>query len=173
MEAEPKRRGRPPGSPNRPKVEVAPRELPPSSPPGEDFFHPDVDSMVSRQLALINWAQQALRNEMKRGMQASGERVLLDDVKKLVELSNALARTVESLKRTSDLAEEMASRMSPAQLLEAAIKKVEGQDLATIRSAIRRLRAHLASLAPVTSQEALAMGETKNAVGAIAALEDE
>lgn len=128
--------------------------------------------MISRQLALIDWAQQALRNEMRRGLQIEGERISTDDVKKIVELSNSLSRTMEAMKRSSDLAEELSKRMSPEQLLDAAIKKIEGQDLATLRAAIRRLRAHLAKLAPVSQQDRVAMGEARNAVAAIGALED-
>ena len=72
-------------------------------------------------------------------------------------------RTIDALKKSSDLAEELARRMTPAQLLEAALRKVEGQDLATLTYAIKRLCAYREKLAPVTFQDRQAMLEVRNA----------
>ena len=101
------------------------------------------DLEVLRQPGLLPVrAQQAMRNEMKRSMQAKGEWISADDIGKLEKLSTAIIRAIEALKRSSDLASELSSRLTAEQLLEAAIKKVEAQDLATLNYAIRRLRAH-------------------------------
>lgn len=169
---EPKRRGRPPGSRNRPKDEQG-RAVPPSTLPREDYHHPDPDAIVARQLTLVDWAQQALRNEMKRAMQSKGEWIGEVDIAKLEKLSQSVVRAIEALRKSSDLAMEMAARMTPEQLLEAALKKIEGQDLATLNYAIKRLRAHRERLAPVGGMDKLQMGETRaTATTAIADLDD-
>ena len=116
-----------------------------------DYHHPDPDSIVSRQLTLLDWAQQAMRNEMQRRMQGKGVSIELADIQKLEKLSNAIVRAIEALKKSSDLSEELANRLTPEQLLEAALKKIEGQDLATVTYAIKRLRAHRERLQPTAS----------------------
>lgn len=176
MDSTPKRRGRPPGVRNRPKDENGdpiPRLVPPSSKPLEDYRHVDPDTIVSRQLTMLDWAQQAMRNEMKRAMQSKGEWISTDDITKLEKLSQAIVRGIEALKRCSELTDELASRLSAEQLLEAAIKKVEGQDLATINYAIKRLKAHRERLAPVGGFDKIQMGEVSTATAAIAGLQDE
>ncbi len=152
MEAEPKRRGRPPGSRNKPHLD-RPEETPlvPADrvPAGIDYRYADPDALVARQFTLIDWAQQAMRNEMRRGMQKAGTRLDPQDIETLQKLSTSLIRTIEALKKSADLADEMSKRMTPAQLLEAAIKKIEGQDVATLTATIQRLRAHRRVLAPI------------------------
>lgn len=171
------RRGRPPGVRNKKKDvhgEAVPRLVPPSSQPLEDYRHVDPDTIVSRQLTMLDWAQQAMRNEMKRAMQAKGQWIGGDDIAKLEKLSQAIVRSIDALRKSDDLAKEMASRMSPEQLLEAALAKIEGQDLATLNYAIKRLRAHRERLAPVGGFDKIQMGEAPpNAAAAIASLVDE
>lgn len=170
MDSDKPRRGRPPGSRNRPKDD---RLVPPSTSPLEDIRPVDPDSLVARQLTLLDWAQQALRNEMKKAMQAKGEWIDGKDIEKLADLSQAIIRTIDALKKSSDLAAELASRMTAEQLLEAAIRKIEGQDLATLNYAIKRLRAHRERLAPVGGMDKIQMGEVATATAAIAELADE
>lgn len=168
-ETEPKRgRGRPPGSRNK----APDRQVPPGTTALADYRHADPDSLISRQLGLIDWAQQALRNEMKVGLSAAeGKRVSVSDVGMIEKLSNALVRALDALKKSADVAEEMAARMSPEDLLEAALSKVEGQDLPTLNYAIKRLRAHRDRLAPITATDRSQLGEvTTPATDAIASL---
>lgn len=161
------RRGRPPGRRNKP-VLAQPILVPPSTKPGLDFADADVDSIVARQLSMVSWAQQALRNEMMRAYQAKGVSISFEDIEKLEKMSNAIVRSVDGLKKASDLAEELATRLSPQQLLDAAMKKIQGQDRATLRRCIRQLRQYLEQLGPVTNNDKKSLGET--AAGAIAAL---
>ncbi len=158
------RRGRPPGVRNRPKDEhgdsIPPVRLrPPSSVPLEDYDHADPDTIVSRQLTMLDWAQQAMRNEMKRAFQAKGTHIGIEDITKLEKLSQAIVRSIQALKASDDLAKEMAARMSPEQLLDAALKKIEGQDIATLNYAIKRLRAHRERVAPIAGMDKIQMGE--------------
>lgn len=169
MESDKPRRGRPPGVRNRPKDE--PRLRAPSTKPLEDYDHADPDTIVSRQLTMLDWAQCAMRNEMKRAMQAKGTHISSDDIAKLEKLSMAIVRAIDALKRSSEMASEMASRMSPEELMEAAIKKIEAQDLATLNYAIKRLRAHRERIAPVGGMDKIQMGDSLDtATNAIADL---
>lgn len=129
---------------------------------------------------MLDWAQQACRNEMQRAMQGKGLHVDISDVKKLESLSNAIVRSIDALKKSSDLADELSKRLTPEQLMEAALKKIEGQDLATLNYAIKRLRAHRERLAPTTVHDRRQLGELATATtpavtgrSAIAALEDD
>jgi hypothetical protein len=169
-------RGRPIGSKNRKREDGmragAGRLVPPAGSAMDDYRHPDYDAMFSRQFALIDWQQQALRNKMKAGMMGGGQLTDARDTKELLDLANALTRSVEGLKKFRDMAEEMAKRMGPEELLEAALKKIEGQDLATINYAVKRLRAHRERLAPVHGRERVQIGyEEETATDAIASLE--
>lgn len=166
----PKRRGRPPGSRNKPKHHEETRLVPPSTTPLEDLQHDDPDTIVARQLTMLSWAQQAMRNEMKRAMQAKGEWISGEDVAKLEKLSQAIVRAIDALKRSSDLASEMASRLSAEELLEAALRKIESQDVATLNYAIKRLRAHRERIAPVGGFDKIQMGEPETATAALAEL---
>lgn len=174
MDSNKPRRGRPPGSRNRPKDDDGHvRLVPPSHTPLEDIRPVDPDTIVARQLTMLDWAQQALRNEMKKAMQAKGEWIAAGDIEKLADLSQAIIRTIDALKKSSDLATEMAARMTAEQLLEAAIKKVESQDIATLNYAIKRLRAHRERIAPVGGFDKVQMGEVATATAAIAGLADD
>lgn len=159
-----KKRGRPPGSQNKGRL------VPRSNEPLADYRHADPDAIISRQFQLLDWAQQALRNEMKRAHQEKGEHIGMGDIGKLAELSNAIVRACDALKKHNDLATELSARLSPEQLLDAALKKVEGQDLSTIRYAIKRLRAYLEKMTPDTREHGM-VGVTATAAAAIASLE--
>lgn len=175
MDAEiPKKRGRPPGRRNKPALvrpEDEARLIPPSSKPHADYQHPDPDALVSRMLSLLDWQMQALRNEMTRAYQAKGVSIDVKDIERLEKLSNTLNRSINAMKGASDLAEELAKRMTAEQLLEAAAKKIEGQDAATLRYFIKRFRAHLERVSPATHNDRKQMGDATGA-DAIAALED-
>ena len=164
-----RRRGRPKGSRNKAALQ---RQVPPGLQPMDDYRHVDPDALIGRQMTLIDWAQQALRNEMQRAMQGSGKWIQAGDISKLSDLSNALVRSLDALKKHNDLAEELQKRLSGPNLLEAALKKIEGQDLPTIRYAIKRLRAYLEKLGPVSSQDKMQMGEPRGrAADVIASLD--
>lgn len=167
MEPEQKRGpGRPKGSKNKKRL------VPPG--PGRalnDFKYADPMTLIARQFSLVDWAQQALRNEMTRGMQAEGTRIGQDDIERLVQLSGALSRSVDALRKANTALEALKDGLTPAELLEAALKKIEGQDLPTINYAIKRLRAYRAMVAPVEGKDRRQLGET--AADALRALEDE
>ena len=125
---EKKRRGRPPGSRNKP----VPKLLPSSPSRAKDAYqHEDPDTLVAQQLTLLSAAQQSVRERMVDGTW---------DMRDLAQMATALSKTIEALKRTQDVAEEVSRRMSPEQLLEAAIAKISAQDEATVEYCIRRLR---------------------------------
>lgn len=121
--------------------------------------------MVSRQLMLIDVAQQHVANELE---QIHEDYTIPEDtIEKLLKLASALDRAVSSLARSSKLAEELAARMSPRELLEAALVKLEGQDEPTLTYAIRRLRAARSKVTTKRFDDAEA---ADTAVGALAAL---
>lgn len=168
-------RGRPKGSGNKKPIVVVPdgdRETPPGFQPMDDYRHADPLTMISRNYAMLDWAQQALRVEMKRGLGADkGMRVSEVDIAKLLDLSNTLLRMLDAHKRAIAVAEDLAKAKTPAELLEISIRKIEGQDLPTLQAVIRRLREHRARLAPVTRRDSKMMeGVFKTAVSAIEAL---
>jgi hypothetical protein len=170
---QPKKRGRPKGSRNVPHL-ARPILTPPASDVKGDYKHADIDTIVSRQLSMLDWAQQALRNEMMRAYQAKGVSISIDDLEKLDRMSHAIMRGVDALKKSQDLAEEIAKKLSPEQLLDAAIAKIEAQDIKTLKWAIRRLRAYVEKLGPVSGAARMEMGEvTRPAAEAIASLGDE
>lgn len=175
----PKRRGRPPGVRNKPSLQrepmVSPARplVPPSTEAGADYRHPDPDAIVSRQLTMLDWAQQATRNEMQRAMQSTGIRMDVRDIEKLEKLSNAIVRAIDALRKSHELADVLSKCKTPGELLELALKKVEGQDLATLNYAIKRLRAHRERIAPVRQTDRLQLGETLTGSGAIGTLGDD
>lgn len=166
-----KKRGRPPGRRNRPVLE-RPILTPPSDVPGADYAHADIETIVARQLSMLDWAQQALRNEMMRAYQAKGVSISMDDLEKLSVMSSAIMRAVDGLKKSGELAEEIAKKLSPKQLLDAAIAKIKAQDRATLKRAIKELRGYLEKLGPVDFHDQQQIKEV-TATGAIRALEDE
>ncbi len=165
------RRGRPPGVRNRPALE-RPILTPPSSKPGADYHHADPETIIARQLSMIDWAQQALRNEMMRAYQAKGVSIQTADLHRLETLSATIVKTVQGLKASSDLALELAKRLTPEELLDAALSKIESQDRATLRAAIKRLRNYMDKLGPVSHGDRQAMKDETSGE-AIASLGEE
>lgn len=162
-----KRRGRPPGSRNKERlVPVSTKQL-------ADYQHADPDTIISRQLVMLDVVQQQLRNELNAHVNDGTKFVDVRMIQALERLANSIVRTVEALKKSADLTTELAARMTPEQLLEAALKKIEGQDTATLNYAIKRLRAHRERLAPVAGFDKMQMGEPATATAAIAGLTDD
>lgn len=170
-----KRRGRPPGSKNRvdvPPPAPLPRAVPPGYDPMDDYRAPDPLTMVARNYAMLDWAQQALRVQMKIGLGAKeGLRVSEENVAELVSISNGLERTMNAHKKAMDLADSLSKNKTPKELLDIAVAKIKGQDLPTLQAIIKDLRKHREQLAPVNKREANLMDGT--AAQAIAALEAE
>lgn len=125
--------GRPPGSRNKPSLQRQPT-------PNARTLTGDPDKLVTSQLALVEWYQACMRLEMQRKMDTHDPRVTPEDTKRLMDMSNALVRAVVALQKVSNVAEELSKRLTPAELLEAAIKKLEGQDVKVLDYAIKRLR---------------------------------
>ncbi len=176
----PKRgRGRPKGTKNKqpllPYVAPGPREVPPGGDPFDDYRHADPLTLVSRGYAMLDWAQQALRNQLKIGLGAKeGLRVAPQDVQTLMDLSATMVRALDGHKKAIAIAKELAAEKTPAEMLEISIRKIEGQDLPTLQAVIRRLREHRAKLAPINKRDEKMMeGVYKTAVSAVASLEDE
>lgn len=169
----PKRKpGRPKGSRTRPALMRQGQSVPrgPMA-SGEDYRHADPSAVVSRAFVLLDWASAAVRIEMQRSMERPSQEIVFDDkdMKRLEALCNAIVRAMDGMKKAAGLADELAARKTPEELLEIALKKIEGQDLSTINYAIKRLRAYRERLAPVAGFDKMQMGET--AASAIASLE--
>jgi hypothetical protein len=163
----PKRKaGRPLGSKNKAALDRGNADR-------ADYDYPDPDTLVARQLSMVNWAQVVVRNEFRRAMENRGSTIVLapKDIERLEKLSNTLVRTIDALKKSSDLTEELSKRMSPEQLLDAAIRKIEAQDLKVLNYAIKRLRAHRERIAPTGGQGPVV--DTATASDAVASLESE
>ncbi len=178
--APPKRgRGRPKGTKNKqpllPQVTPGPREVPPGFDPFDDYRHADPLTLVSRQYAMVDWCQQALRQQLKIGLGAKeGLRVAGTDVQSLMDLSATVIRSLDAHKKAIAVAKELAEEKTPAEMLEICIRKIEGQDLPTLQAVIRRLREHRAKMAPINKRDSKMMeGVFKTAVSAVASLEDE
>lgn len=121
-EAPRKRRGRPPGSRNRVGVAQSPVDAGP----------PDVDTILNDQLRTIAAAQKQMASDTRDGF-TEGQ------LRRLHALAAATVRAVEAMARAAKVKQELAERMSPAQVLEAAIQKIEQQPIETINAVIRRL----------------------------------
>lgn len=137
MDADKRGPGRPPGSRN--KIRGAAKT---------DYSHADPDTIVSRQLSMLETAQRAMRDDMERMTAGNEKWVQPQHIISLEKLSNAIVRAIDALKKSADLADELASRLTPEQLLEAALKKLEAQDLPTLNYAIKRLKAKREQLQP-------------------------
>jgi len=171
-----RRPGRPKGARNKPKDGEIRRPLTKAA-PGltsslantggslSDYHHADPDALVSRQLRMIDTAQRVLVKSMEQNFARPEFNVDHLDITRIEKLSNALVRAIEALKKSSDLADELSKRKTPEQLLEIALKKIEGQNLPTLNYAIKRLRAHRERLAPVAPIDRANMGETATGAG--------
>jgi len=138
----------------------------------QDIVHRDPATMVARQLQIIDWMQSAVKLEMKQAEKRRSVEGWLIDIKKIEQLSGALVKAFDAMKKAEGLADELSKRLSAAELLEIAIKKIEGQDLKTITYAIKRLRAHRERVAEKVAPTPNAKGEL-TAADALAGLDDE
>lgn len=183
-----RRPGRPPGAKNKPKklptkvslgATPGPRERAPSQQPFEIYNVPDPLAMAQALYAELAWRIETLRNMRKLGggvgnRQGLGIEANEAAVPILVDTANTLLKALQAHKGAMDLAERMSKNKSPAELLELAVLKIMGQDLATQRGIIRRLRENLAALAPVSHTDKVQMGEAKGfkSPGAVEGLAD-
>ncbi len=158
-------RGRPKGSKNKagftePLRSDLPRLTPPALDAFGDYKAADPLTLVARQYAMLDWQQQALRNEMQVGLGAKeGVRASADVGMKLVDTGNALMKTMAGHKAALALAEELGKNKTPEQLLEISITRIMGQDLPTIEAIIKRLRIYRNAIAPTSKKESKRMGD--------------
>jgi hypothetical protein len=112
-----------------------------------DYRHEDIETLVGRQLSMVGLAQDRVRQEML-GTTAEGEPgriakpITMDDVERLNDLSNALVRSIDALQRATKVAEELKKKLTPEQVLNAAVEKIKAQDVPTITEIIRILDKH-------------------------------
>lgn len=159
---EQKRRGRPPGVKNRIEVPTEAVKL-------ANIEHTDPITLCERQFVIAEWMQAAFREELRKRMEAPTVTVSMDDVKRFAEITVGLDRAVNTARKALDTAEELANRMTAEQLLEAALKKIQTQEPAFVRYAIKVLRAHLDRVVPKADPDRTPLG---TAVEAMASLED-
>ncbi len=138
----PKRgRGRPPGSKNKTKtmLSIAKAELvervKPASMPDASITKssrlPDMSDMIGSQLRIIEATQCQVALEIAAGG---------CPVKKVADLSNALARAIDAVARASKAQDSILARLSNTQHVEAAIRRLEDQEASVINYAVRRLK---------------------------------
>lgn len=132
--------------------------------------HSDPSTLIERQFVIAEWMQAAFREEIRRRMEEPNIVLDADDVKRFEGLTMSLNRAVNTLRQSADLADELASRMTADQLLDATLKKIEAQETAFVRYAIKRLKAHLDLMAPKADPGRVPLG---TALDAMASLEDE
>jgi hypothetical protein len=140
-----KKRGRPPGRAGRKLAPLSTIEKWSTyqSPPMMDYRHEDIDALVGRQLSMVGLAQDRIREEMLGPSDAKCEKgVTADDVERLVDLSNALVRSIDALQRATKITQELKSKLTPEQVLNAAIEKIKSQDIATLTQIISKLIKH-------------------------------
>ncbi len=116
---------------------------------------PDVSDMIGSQLRIIEAAQAQVALEI-----ASGN----TSVRRIAELSTALAKAMDAVAKATKAQDSILSRLSLAQHVEAAIRRLEEQDPGVVRYAIRRLRK--------TAEGATETRELATASDAIASLSD-
>lgn len=169
-----KRRGRPPGSHKRllplAKLSTWSSYI---TPPLMDYRHEDVQTLVGRQLSMVGLAQDRIRQEML-GTTENGQpngvtrhAITLDDVERLNNLSNALVRSINALQIATKVAEELQSKMTPKETLDAAVALIKKQDLATVSEILKQL-SYRRKKDPLHNKAAI----TRAAADDIAALED-
>lgn len=147
-----KKRGRPPGRRNGSKnghkltpLSKLPKWSGYTVPPKMDYRYEDIETLVARQLSMVGLAQDRIRQEMIGQNEDGSERYMGDkivtseDIERLADLSSTLVRSIDALQRCTKVAEELKSKLTPEQVLEAAIKKIEAQDLNTLSRIIQRL----------------------------------
>lgn len=183
-------RGRPPGAKNKVKILPRPaalggipgdRERAPSQVPFEVYNVPDPLAMAQALYAEVAWRIDTLRNMRKLGggvgnRQGVGVETNEVAVPILIDTAATLLKALQAHERAFLLAEKLSKGKTPEQLLEIAIQRCMGQDLATQRGIIKRMRDNLTLLAPISHQDKVQMGETpafgKPVVGAAEGLAD-
>lgn len=164
--------GRPKGSRNKPRDGYRSPFEPVVIPPHRADRVIDPLRLVDDQLRLLSWTQELITEDMRKAVDGKHNASPGGtDVRKLADLSAAIAKVLDAMRRSHELADELAKRLSPEQLLELAIVKIEGQGIKTINYAIRRLRAYREKIAPVTNADMLHIGVT--AADALESLEAE
>ncbi len=94
---------------------------------------PDVADMISAQLQLIQSAQADMTARLGTDKGCS--------MREIAELSSALDKAMAAVSRAGEAHDNVLARMSHAQLLESAIRRIEEQDAGTINYVVRRLKA--------------------------------
>lgn len=128
-----KKRGRPRGSKTRSPLaglEAATNAVP------ESKRLPDVADMINSQLRLISAAQ----NQIGLDIVAGSFAVDPSAIRRITEISKALAGAVSALATASKAQDAVLARLSHAQHVEAAIRRLAEQEEKVIRYALRRLR---------------------------------
>jgi hypothetical protein len=119
-----------------------------TTPPKMDYRHEDIQTLVGRQLSMVGLAQDRVRQEML-GTTVDGEPgiiasrcITLDDVERLNDLSNALVRSIDALQRATKVSDELKAKLTPEQVLDAAVDLIRAQDLPTLTEIIKALNTH-------------------------------
>jgi hypothetical protein len=96
---------------------------------------------------MVGLAQDRVRQEML-GMTEDGQpgkiskTITIDDVERLNDLSNALVRSIDALQRATKVADELQAKLTPEQVLDAAVTRIKAQDLPTLTEIIKQLEKH-------------------------------
>lgn len=147
--------GRPRGSTNRAPIVLAITEN--TAVPSTDRKMPDISEMIGDQLRLVQSVQRSLAEQLQQPSHGVSMREVAD-------LSMALDKAMAAVSRAAQAEADVLSRMSAAQHLEAAIRRIEGCEPGMINHIIRRLR--------VAGDKPIASGPS-TAAEAIRRLEDE
>lgn len=167
-----RKRGRPTGSKNRIKQPTAilnnaivgERQKAPTL-KAFDIYAADPLAMTQRFYSELDFRLTALTNARKMKPQSKIDRGLQMDEQEiplLTDVANVLLKAMQAHDKALSLAERLSKNKSPAELLEIAVIKIMGQDLATIRSIIKRLRDHVGAVAPSTRPDKIQMGDLPN-----------
>lgn len=118
-----------------------------TTPPKLDYRHEDIETLVGRQLSMVGLAQDRIRQEMIGETEDGKEfkiakRILPEDIERLNDLSNALVRSIDALQRATKVAEDLRKKLTPEEVLRAAIEKIKAQDTATITEIVKQLTYH-------------------------------
>lgn len=152
MEAEetPKKRrpGRPVGSRNKPALHR----------PQSDTTDPM--ELVERNLSMIDLAQRTIRLQMQREIAKPYGEVSDAVSRRLLDVSNALVRTVDALKKANLAIDEIEKKLSPAQRVERAVRWIRAAGPAAVRNTIKVLHNEPDTAPVVSGADALAaLGE--------------
>ncbi len=169
-----RKRGRPPGSKNRARhIAEGPREKAEGQKPYDDYAHADPMAMAARLYSEVDWQLSAIRNQRAKYTEkatgrfdknvAQGEQVDFGAVDDLSKVAGTLEKAMKAHERALVLAEKLAKLKTPAQVLQAAIDRIKGQDLPTLRNIIKELKKYMAAIAPVSQSNALAAGSASAA----------